>query len=697
VLDQDQLTGMILDAVTSTMHLATAALFLHQEDSQDQVLVAQRGLEHMGLTLRQDHPVVGWLESHGGILSKLDMDLAPQFKALWGQEKADLDLLGAELFISLRAKGELVGIFAVGPKLSEEAYTQADRLTLTTLANQTAVAVANARLYTAEQRRLKESSLLLDLATEMSSTLDLTRVLKLIARRTAEACQVHRCSILLLDDDGQTALPLMSQYASGEADPELWERFRTQTYAERMKEFPSLMTVIRNRKPLVLDGEALHALPDSWVQPSGIHSLVVVPLVSRDRVIGAMVLDEVEAGKRFTDEQIALAMTIGGQAAATIENARLHEQTTQEKSRAEAILQETFSGMVVLDHDYRIVSVNPGAELITGFTADEVLGKRVDEVFGLEVGGWVGPVTQVSETGLHMSPVETVMAAKQGNKDVLLGVRLLSAASPAQMRFLLSFTDISRLKEVDRLRSSIVANVSHELRTPLASIKAYAELLLAGADDTDSKLREEWLTVIDEETDHVTALVNDVLNLARLEAERAELVKQPLDVAELVDKVAAGFVLQAEQRNLSISVEVEPDLPRLVADRGLMQTVLKNLVDNAIKFGHPGGHVWITAGLSHREFVFSVKDDGLGIPEEAIPQLFTKFFRVPSSDAAAIQGTGLGLALTKEAVTAHGGRIEVESTLGEGSRFTVFIPKEPYLSLETEDAKPRQVDRATVR
>jgi len=157
VLDPGKLTGMILDEVTTTIHIERTAFFLRHEKSGEFRLTAQRGPEqNADLRLRKDHPIVDWLSSHENALTRHDMEMMPQFKALWGEEKEDLERMGAELFIPLEAKGDLVGILAIGPKLSEVAYSQDDQLTLTTLANQAAVAIENARLYDAAQRELAE-------------------------------------------------------------------------------------------------------------------------------------------------------------------------------------------------------------------------------------------------------------------------------------------------------------------------------------------------------------------------------------------------------------------------------------------------------------------------------------------------------------------------------------------------------------
>ncbi len=414
-----------------------------------------------------------------------------------------------------------------------------------------------------ERQRLRESLGLLDIATAVSSTLDLTEMLKLIAQRTAEACEVHRCSILLFDERRERIVPLMSQYVSGTVDKELWERFCYHIYAQKVEEVPVVRRVIEDRQPLVLQRAAISALPEVWTKPFGIHSLLIVPLVARDIVIGIMALDHIDPERRFTQEQINLAMTIGSQVAAALENARLYRQVSEEKSR---------------------------------------------------------------------------------------------------------------LQEVDRLKSSIVAHVSHELRAPLSSIKAYTELLLQGADGDNQNLRREWLSVIDRETDHLTALINDFLSLSRLESGHFELSKAPLHLGQVIADVVDSLRVQAQQRNIAIQLDVQPDLPEIAADENLVRIVVRNLVSNAIKFSYDGGHIWIYAWREGAALRFTVQDNGMGIPQEAIPHLFTKFFRVPSPNAASAQGTGLGLALTKEAVLAHGGRIDVESTLGKGSRFTVELP-----------------------
>ena len=419
-----------------------------------------------------------------------------------------------------------------------------------------------------EKQRLKESLTLLDIASAVGSTLELKRVLQLIARRTAEACRVHRCSIFLLEN--RRILPLMSQLASGDTDRISWERFRRRTYVETLDEVPILDQVLRDRLPLVLNASAVKALPENWIKPFGIQSVLIVPLVTRDTVIGFMVLDQIEP-LMFGRGQINLATTIGSQAAAALENARLYQQTLE---------------------------------------------------------------------------------------------------------------DNRALKEMDRIKSEIVANVSHELRSPLASIKAYTELLLDEARAKESDVCLQWLQVINRETDSLTTLVNDSLNLSRLEAGGYELVREPLGLGGIVREVVSLLCVLAEPRGISVEVEEANDMPPLWADPELVRSILRNLLENAIKYSHDGGRVYVRIWAENGNANLSIRDEGIGMDAEALQSVFCKFYRAP--EASDVQGTGLGLALVKEAVEAQHGDIQVRSDLGKGSEFVVALPLGGATTLEVE-------------
>jgi PAS domain S-box-containing protein len=399
------------------------------------------------------------------------------------------------------------------------------------------------------------------------------------------------------------------------------------------------------------------------------HAQLFIPLLVREELIGILLLGPKSSEAAYSvDEQLALS-TLANQASVAVQNAWLHQQAIEEReTMMETIVEEAFAGIMVVDQRMRLVTVNPGVEAITGYAADELLGKQLPEIFDPELWGEGSLLSKVMATGVRVEPAEATLAGKRGARDVLLGV------TPMREGYLLNFADITRLKEVDRLKSSIVANVSHELRAPLASIKAYTELLLDNLEGEDRVLRHRFLTVIDQESDWLAELINDLLDLSRLESERFTAQMDLLSMNEVIDGVMSLLDLQVRKRGITIHPVISPELPPIVADKELMTILVKNLVSNAVKFSPEGGLVDVEVRAVGDNLVLDVVDKGIGIPPEDLPHVFTKFYRSGLAKEYGIRGTGLGLALAKDAADIHDGIIEVESELGVGSRFTVTLP-----------------------
>lgn len=238
------------------------------------------------------------------------------------------------------------------------------------------------------------------------------------------------------------------------------------------------------------------------------------------------------------------------------------------------------------------------------------------------------------------------------------------------------FHDISRLKELERIRQDFVANVSHELRTPLTTIKGYAETLLEGA--MKEEVAFQFVQVIKRHTDRLTKIVEDLLTLSKIESKECQLKMEVFSLRDLIDD-AIGFVKEpAEKKKIFISQNEIPSFLTLKADRNYLEQVLINLLDNAIKYTPEGGRITISAIENDSEEIqFSVGDNGIGIPKEDLPRIFERFYRVDKGRSQELGGTGLGLSIVKHLVQAHGGRIWVESRLGEGSTFYFTLPSLP--------------------
>ena len=832
VIDLETLGNILLSEICRGMRLHHAALFLRREGTGDFVIATQQGLDGMsGLRLGQDHPVVQWLRLWEQPLHSSELDLLPQFRSLWHEEKEALRQLGAQLFVPLLAKDGLVGILAVSGRLSGSPLSNEDEVTLVTLANQTAVAVENARLFAATRARVAELTALQETGVRLVSSRHLPGVLQVVVesairllaadeayaavyladrdcwvchgadstgreralawdspegmairaaqRRTGPAMvedlrlasllppqqaresRIRGCAIYPLrrgdaavgmlaalyhqprafSEEESRLLSMLSDHASlaidnarllesEQAKRQLADTLREMSRVigstleldlvlelvlEQLKNvvnydsaailllsgdqlevsnargvvprvrvigasFPvsqyALFGDLLTRRDPVVIGDIVAQNPEfREMQGFQARSLVAVPLVVRDQPRGILAMGRSEP-HCYNNDDLQNALAFANQAAIAIENARLYQETIAEKRKTETILRETFSGIVVTDIALRVVTFNAGAEAITGYKADEVLGKYLPDVLGPHIAAPESPLGQVMANGLRVSPQETVVPTANGMRDILQGAVVLRDGDGAPFGYLLSLADITRLKEVDRLKSDIVANVSHELRTPLASIKAYAELLLHNVEGDDRELRDQFLEVIDLEADRLSQLISDLLNLSRLEAGRFEVRKVPINLSDLLTDTLATLEVQRRNHEVTIQVDAPADLPSLKADREMLTMIVKNLASNAIKFSRQGGEVLIRLRAEPEWLVLRVIDHGIGIPSDAMPHLFQKFYRAPMATEAGIEGTGLGLVLVKQAVEAHGGTIGVESELGVGTTFTVRLPWE---------------------
>ncbi len=230
-------------------------------------------------------------------------------------------------------------------------------------------------------------------------------------------------------------------------------------------------------------------------------------------------------------------------------------------------------------------------------------------------------------------------------------------------------TMTERVEIGQKAQRDFLANVSHDLRTPLTSIQGFAQAIADGVADDNAHAAN----IIYHEAGRMTRMVNELLDLARIQAGRMDMMRQAVEIDELLKTVGESMTIRARERGLQLDVQI-PDLPRIAGDGDRLAQVFTNLVDNAIKHTPAGGRVWLRATLDNQGVLVRVQDTGEGIPREDLPRIFERFYQVDKSRAKN-SGTGLGLAITREIVQAHAGRIWVESEYGQGARFNVWLPQ----------------------
>jgi two-component system phosphate regulon sensor histidine kinase PhoR len=233
--------------------------------------------------------------------------------------------------------------------------------------------------------------------------------------------------------------------------------------------------------------------------------------------------------------------------------------------------------------------------------------------------------------------------------------------------------DITDLRKLERVRRDFVANVSHEFRTPLTAIQGFSETLLAGAMN-DPQNRDRFLGIIVEHSRRLARLTEDLLMLSKMDADRLELEIRKLPVEQLVSSCIETSQPRAKEKDLRLSVNLDKNIPDIAGDRRRLTEVLQNLLDNAIQYTPAGGQIMISAEAKDAEVEITVSDTGIGIPEADQPRIFERFYRVDVARSREVGGTGLGLSIAKHLMEAHGGKLWVESEVGNGSQFHFSVP-----------------------
>ncbi len=354
------------------------------------------------------------------------------------------------------------------------------------------------------------------------------------------------------------------------------------------------------------------------------------------------------------------------------------EQLEEEKELLAVTLCSMSDGVIAVDVQKRIILFNKVAENLTKWKYHEVQGKIVDEIFH--------PIDEKTKNPGE-SPIDKVLSSREtetgSDRDALIardGRECPISATAAPIRkndgtmlgIVTVLRDVSREREIDRMKTDFISSVTHELRTPLTAIKAYITTILRDHDMTE-QTKQEFLTIIDEESDLLKNLIEALLEVSRIESGTVKFSREPMDITAVIEQVLSAVRQLADTKGIQLKVDIADNLGVLQGDEGKIQSMVMNLVGNAIKFTPENGRVTISARRAGCELVINVSDTGLGIPKESLSKIFDRFYRV-HRPGKQIKGTGLGLAIVKEIVNMHGGRIEVESELDKGSTFTVFLP-----------------------
>jgi len=405
-----------------------------------------------------------------------------------------------------------------------------------------------------------------------------------------------------------------------------------------------------------------------------------LPLFFEDELLGIIYL--FRGGSAFTQLDWEFLEGFAYQAAIAVRNARLYAQLSTERSRLAAIIENSADGILILRPDRRVEVINQALATMIGQPPEAVIGQPCGQV--LELQNMTGDdlcadvTMDIPPDGLRCEG--ELAHATDGNLAVSITYTPLFDAEGRLTNIIANVLDITRFREEEEMKSTFVSIISHELKTPVALVKGYAQTLARPDAAWDPETARQSLQIIEEEADRLETLIDNLLDVSRIQAGDLRLDLSDVNMRRLLERVAQDYRTQTDRHQ--IELDLPDDLPIISGDEERLRQVFTNLVGNAIKYSPDGGVIriggWVDRGQNGAEdqarLVIYVADEGVGIPEEELPKIFDRFYRVDSSLRRRTAGVGLGLFLINAIVEAHHGEIWVRSELHKGTTFSVALP-----------------------
>jgi PAS domain S-box-containing protein len=510
--------------------------------------------------------------------------------------------------------------------------------------------------------RIRQRDYLLRISRAITEELDLDRVLAEIVRFSAEILGGSAGLIALRDAGGD------------------WRIAST---------FGINPDFIRYLDPLLTD-IPVHGDPNRFELPEvnrrlqritqaasmGLLTGVGLPMNVKGETVGVIFIFRSYRGQFSADDRKLLS-AFASQAAIAVHNAMLFTEIAKQHHHLDAILESAADGIFILDPSYRFIRFNRACSSLMGYEADSVIGKQHNEVIrwlnrepgmsldDAEANGW--PLS--AQATLY---VEGDLITKVGGA-VSVGITYAPAFDETEelISIVATVRDITKFREAEELKSTFISIISHELRTPVALIKGYVGTLRREDARWDSTVVKDSLAVIEEEADHLTGLIDDLLDASRLQAGALKLNRSQIALDHLAQQMADRFTTQSDRHEFKI--DFPSGFPLVFADEVRLIQVMGNLLSNAVKYSVDGGKVTISGTAKRNEIIICVQDEGPGIAVEDVPRIFNLFYR-SNETSRKIKGAGLGLFLAKAVIEAHEGRIWVDDRVKDGARICFSLP-----------------------
>lgn len=495
------------------------------------------------------------------------------------------------------------------------------------------------------RKQINELETLSKIGRTVSASLDLDSILETVVDAAVEITNAEEGSLLLLDENnGQ-----LYMRAARNFQDDFVRTFSLPTHDTLAGE------VLRTGKPAIIDEKTPQKIKTSYL----VHTLIYVPLIIKDKVIGVLGVDNRSSGSTFREHHLTLISAMADYAAIAIENASLYSRTEIERGKLETILDNIEDCVIVAEQSGTLVLVNRTARSAFDLLSDNVVGKPLDKIFHNQ------DLIDFFHHNQHQNPRHNEITFNDGR---IFNAHLTPI--PAVGLVAVTLQDITQLKELDRIKSEFVNTVSHDLRSPLTAIVGYVDLIKRTGALNDQQ--KEYIQRVQKSVKDITELINDLLDLGKIEA-GLDIRFESLCLESLIKDVIDNLRSRLSQKEMELNLDILPDLPPVLGNSLRLRQMVTNLVVNAIEYTQPEGRIEIKAYCKKDQVILSVIDSGIGIPATDQPNIFNKFFRAKNVQTTST-GTGLGLAIVKSIVDKHQGRIWVDSEPGQGSTFTVVLP-----------------------
>jgi PAS domain S-box-containing protein len=576
------------------------------------------------------------------------------------------------LFVPLIVGGRATGVVSLQNVDRTHAYGEDDQRLLSTLAGSLSVALENARLVHETRQRVSELATVNSVGQALSSQLDLDALIELVGEQVRETFDADIAYVALRDEaSGQIEFPYY--YETGERPP--------QTPLEYGEGITS--QILRSREPLLRNRREQHEGQASVGTPS--LSYLGVPILVGDRAIGVISVQSIEEEGRFGEGDVRLLSTLAANVGVAIQNARLFTEVERQRQYLESLVSISPAAVVVMDAGERVTDWNPAAADLFGYSAEEAVGRLVDELVFGSSGLDTEEGRELTREAITTGRAQRITQRRRRD-GTLIDVELLLVPLTVEGEYaglLAVYHDVTELQRArqeaeaaTQAKSAFLATMSHEIRTPMNAVIGMTDLLL-GTELTGEQ--REFAEVVHSSGDALLHVIDDILDYSKIEAGKLDLEHQPFNLRDCVEGALDIVAPRAWEKEIELGCLIDEGAPAgVVGDEARLRQVLLNLLSNAVKFTDAGEVAVLVdaeaTGPDRYRVDIAVRDTGIGIPTDRMDRLFTSFSQVDASTTRKFGGTGLGLAISKRLVELMGGTISVESQPQRGSTFHISLP-----------------------